>query len=1339
ALYNGGAILNDLGPITISDSEITNNQAQYGDGGGVSNFAGSMTITRSTISANNSVTDGGGISNVSGKTIIRESTIDSNTAGGDGGGIATVTGGVTLTNSTISGNTGNVRGGGIQTDNAPIRLVNSTVTDNSSNISGGGIGTLNDGIFVGDNFGSISIQNSIVAENASPLGPDFVSPANPVANLRVNFSLIGNNKDTSLAASNGTGGNYIGTPTSPVDPALGPLANNGGTTRTHNPASTSIVVDGGSNALALDFGDDGVSGGGDDVTLENDQRGGLFSRIANASGSGATVDMGSVERQTRPILTVDTTSDESDGNLAPGDRSLRELIELANASEGFDTIVVPASIGSTITLDASLPPLTITESVSIVGPGADLIAIVGPSGTTKRLLDISSTAGSVSLSGLRFSGGDVSASTGAAGKGGAITSSSPGDLVLVGVELSGNSANSGGAIHVSAGSLSIAGSLVAENVSLQSGGGITLDGAATLLVLVNSTISTNSAGVDGGGVVSAAGVVSIESSTLTGNSAVVQGGAIRMATGSTTLAIDNSIVAANTAPIAPEFNSPQNPVANLDVDFSLIGDNAGTLLASTPVTDGQPVAGANGNFIGGSGTDAIDPELSPLMSQGGRLRVHLPLQSSVAIDNGSTVRLPLDSYDINGNGSRTEVLPVDVRSATRVVGDVDMGAVELAPIPTVTWDMPAGITFGDALSGTQLNAVSTAAGSFTYSPVSGTVLDAGASQRLTAVFTPNDPFAFRSVTVTTTIDVDKAEPAVTWATPAPIILGTLLSTDQLNATADVAGTFVYTPPLDTELALGDGQLLSVRFTPDDANYEEVTRTVLIDVVEEAVSDEDYGDAPTDYAVLLADDGARHTVGALRFGSELTADDDGQPSLAADADDDDGVTLLANPVAVSSVDTIASFLVTVSADAKLDAWIDFDADGSWDSTDQIATDLAVTSGDNVIAFTVPAGTLAGETFARFRLSSAGSLAPTGAAADGEVEDVRVEILDGDLQSDAIVTVVGGLGSVSIAGDDVTVGSGDDTLFEAPVTALTDLQIDGTDADDTFTLGVPSLSDSATLAINGSLGNNTLVVGASVDFTDPAVLVVENFAIVDLLTAGPQAIAIDADVVSAFSPSAESILVRANSAEDRLVFVDIADWRLDAPDTSGGGFAIVALNQVTGQVVRIDATSGWHNVIEPSDVNNNGSVTANDALVIINELGRRSYSDGDSSLLEDPATSDPFPGTYYDQNGDGRATALDALRVINQLARISNSGGELVAGEQIVAQLPALATSAIDKTSDIDFAFVSESGGDKIASFAADPSHGSADLTAATSEWSGATEAWADNVDQWLAELGVKTRF
>ncbi|MBK7028009.1 MAG: fibrobacter succinogenes major paralogous domain-containing protein [Bacteroidales bacterium] len=77
----------------------------------------------------------------------------------------------------------------------------------------------------------------------------------------------------------------------------------------------------------------------------------------------------------------------------------------------------------------------------------------------------------------------------------------------------------------------------------------------------------------------------------------------------------------------------------------------------------------------------------------------------------------------------------------------------------------------------------------------------------------------------------KKDPVITWANPADISFGTVLSATQLNATADVAGTFVYTPAIGTTLTIGLNQDLKVDFKPADAsNYNPASKTVKINVV-----------------------------------------------------------------------------------------------------------------------------------------------------------------------------------------------------------------------------------------------------------------------------------------------------------------------------------------------------------------------------------------------------------------------------------------------------------------------------------------------------------------------------
>ena len=68
-------------------------------------------------------------------------------------------------------------------------------------------------------------------------------------------------------------------------------------------------------------------------------------------------------------------------------------------------------------------------------------------------------------------------------------------------------------------------------------------------------------------------------------------------------------------------------------------------------------------------------------------------------------------------------------------------------------------------------------------------------------------------------------PTLTWTNPAPIIYGTALSSNQLNATANIPGSFAYTPTNGTVLDAGTNTL-SVLFTPTDTvDYSSATTMV----------------------------------------------------------------------------------------------------------------------------------------------------------------------------------------------------------------------------------------------------------------------------------------------------------------------------------------------------------------------------------------------------------------------------------------------------------------------------------------------------------------------------------
>ena len=79
--------------------------------------------------------------------------------------------------------------------------------------------------------------------------------------------------------------------------------------------------------------------------------------------------------------------------------------------------------------------------------------------------------------------------------------------------------------------------------------------------------------------------------------------------------------------------------------------------------------------------------------------------------------------------------------------------------PAIKWPTPANIVYGTPLSGTQLDATSTVAGAFSYSPAAGTVLSVG-QHTLTATFSPADTTDYTTSSATVTLTVIPISPSL---------------------------------------------------------------------------------------------------------------------------------------------------------------------------------------------------------------------------------------------------------------------------------------------------------------------------------------------------------------------------------------------------------------------------------------------------------------------------------------------------------------------------------------------------------------------------------------------------
>jgi len=173
------------------------------------------------------------------------------------------------------------------------------------------------------------------------------------------------------------------------------------------------------------------------------------------------------------------------------------------------------------------------------------------------------------------------------------------------------------------------------------------------------------------------------------------------------------------------------------------------------------------------------------------------------------------------------------------------------------------------------------------------------------------------------------------------------------------------------------------------------RCAIAPVVDEDNTDIDFGDAPDSYGTSIAANGARHGLLAnpnLFLGQSVDGESDGaayplSDNTQGDRPDEDGVQFITNIVERET----AIVEVSASAPGNLNVWFDLQRDGYFDTEDQILADYPLQAGKQAVYLTVPNGVKEGESWARFRFTSAVGTAAIGGVADGEVEDYPIKMV------------------------------------------------------------------------------------------------------------------------------------------------------------------------------------------------------------------------------------------------------------------------------------------------------------------------------------------------------------
>jgi len=171
------------------------------------------------------------------------------------------------------------------------------------------------------------------------------------------------------------------------------------------------------------------------------------------------------------------------------------------------------------------------------------------------------------------------------------------------------------------------------------------------------------------------------------------------------------------------------------------------------------------------------------------------------------------NLDITGAGTVVLQVSQPGNSTYQAATPVSLSFLVNPETPTITWTNPSAITYGTALSGTQLNATASTAGTFSYSPAAGTVLATGA-HTLGVTFTPTDTTDYTTNTANVSLTVNKATLTVT-ANAASITYGSSAPTYSDTITGFVNGDTI-------SVVSGTASLTASPGTPPQAGSYTIT-------------------------------------------------------------------------------------------------------------------------------------------------------------------------------------------------------------------------------------------------------------------------------------------------------------------------------------------------------------------------------------------------------------------------------------------------------------------------------------------------------------------------------------
>lgn len=599
----GGILIGTGGFLTITGSDISNNQANRA-GGGIeinSGAANALAMNNCTMDANNAgvapataAPGNGGAIHITGASnaVIVGGSATNNTAALEGGAHWNGTGtldidGSLIDNNSAAGAASNEGGGGLFNAGGTMIINNATISNNSATgTAGSGGGILND-------FGNLFVMNSEISTNTAIRaggGIESVMDATDSLSL-LNVDLLTNS--VGIAPGNGGGLHITGPGNSQIS---------GGTVVGNTASSEGGGLWNGTGIMTIDSTSfDGNTASGDGA----DQGGGA---LFNAGG-------------TLVVLNATMNNNVADGAAGSGGAILNDLGTLTVSDCSFDgnsavraggAIEENSTASSLLIVSNSF--LTNNSASSAPGNGG-AVHVTGAGNSNFTSDTLSGNTADLEGGGLWNGAGTMtvdacqfltnSASGPLATEGGGALFNAGGTLIVTDSEFDGNVANgaagSGGAILNDLGTLAVTSSIFTNNSSIRAGGAIEDNSMAGTTTLINETTfdgnSTGSAPGNGGAFhITGPGNTMIYGGSATNNTAASEGGAFWNSTG--TMTIDSTLIDGNIASGDASDNGGGG-----------VFNNGGTmkLLSDTKITNNvaDGAAGSGGGFFSTAGNVTI--------------------------------------------------------------------------------------------------------------------------------------------------------------------------------------------------------------------------------------------------------------------------------------------------------------------------------------------------------------------------------------------------------------------------------------------------------------------------------------------------------------------------------------------------------------------------------------------------------------------------------------------------------------------------------------------------------------------------------------------------------------